>query len=129
MDGEWRPPIVRLINLYIFSSSIFCGLIVFQVSFSIFYKIIPYYFFNLLLLGHDRPWILVFFFRARITCFLTQGSTYFVLPVPMRKCLGKHSCRSSFPIASHTKSYLLFSTRTYNCTLRILCVIVEIQTH
>ena len=24
--------------------------------------------------------------------------TYFILAVPMRKCLGKHSCMSSFPI-------------------------------
>ena len=54
-----------------------------------------------------------FFFRACMPCFFLYFSThasllaffvvslsYFVLAVPMRECLGKHSCMSSpFPIA------------------------------
>ena len=50
-----------------------------------------------------------FFFRARFTSFHTHANLpitssvslcYFILAVPMRECLGKHSCMSSpFPIA------------------------------
>ena len=58
-------------------------------------------------LGSDRPSCPLF--RARLTfsifkpLFLTTSSvslSYFILAVPIRECLGKHSCASfSFPIA------------------------------
>ena len=57
--------------------------------------------------GGDRPSGL--FFRARFTSFYTHplfllsssvSLSYFIIAVPMRECLGKHTCMSSpFPIA------------------------------
>ena len=35
--------------------------------------------------------------------------SYSILAVPMRKCLGKHSCMSSYISYSHTGWYLFFS--------------------
>ena len=59
-------------------------------------------------LGCDRPSGLLLFVPAVLFSTLTPlfcpsssvSLTYFVLAVPMRECLGKHSCTSSpFPIA------------------------------
>ena len=59
-------------------------------------------------LGCDRPAGLLFFVPALLLSILTHlflpsssvSLCYFILAVPMRECLGKHSCMSSpFPIA------------------------------
>ena len=59
-------------------------------------------------LGCDRPSGLLFFATALLFSILTPlvlppssvSLSYFILAVPMRKCLGKHSCMSyPFPIA------------------------------
>ena len=54
-------------------------------------------------LGCDRPSGLLLFVPAVLFSILTPSSvswSYFILAVPMRECLGKHSCMSSqFPIA------------------------------
>ena len=59
-------------------------------------------------LGCDRPSGLLLFVPAVLFSILTPlfcpsssvSLSYFILAVPMRKCLGKHSCMSSpFPVA------------------------------
>ena len=59
-------------------------------------------------LGSGRPSGLLFVVSALILSILAPlflpssflSLSYFILAVPMRKCLGKHSCTSStFPIA------------------------------
>ena len=59
-------------------------------------------------LGCDRPWGLLLFVPAVLFSILTPlfcpsssvSLSYFILAVPMRECLGKHSCMSfPFPIA------------------------------
>ena len=68
-------------------------------------------------LGCDRPSGLLLFVPAVLFSILTPlfcvsssvSWTYFILAVPMRECLGKHSCMSSpFPIAilNGTSSFL-----------------------
>ena len=53
--------------------------------------------------------------------------SYFVLAVPMRKCLGKHSCMSSsFPIVILNDTSF-FRQCNYKCTMRIWRDIVEIR--
>ena len=54
--------------------------------------------------------------------------SYFILAVPMRKCLGKHSCMSSsFPIAILNDTSFFWQCN-YKCTLRIRRDMVEIRT-
>ena len=67
-------------------------------------------------LGCDRPLGLLLFVPAVLFSILTPlfcvssvSLSYFILTVPMRECLGKHSCMSSqFPIAilNGTSSFL-----------------------
>ena len=68
-------------------------------------------------LGCDRPSGLLLFVPAVLFSVLTPlfrasssvSLSYFILAVPMRECLGKHSCMSSqFPIAilKGTSSFL-----------------------
>ena len=62
---------------------------------------------NVFLLGCDRPSELLLFVPALLLSILTPllpsssvSLSYFVLAVPMRECLGNHSCMSSpCPIA------------------------------
>ena len=90
--------------------SSFCFLsIEFHWTFSISYKILPYFFYYYCIeLGCDRPSGLLLFVPALLLSILTPlfcvsstvSLSYFVLAVPMPKCLGKHSCMSSpCPIA------------------------------
>ena len=45
----------------------------------------------------------------------TVSSSYFILAVPMRKCLGKHSCMSStFPIAILNCTFFFHSVKAMN---------------
>ena len=74
-------------------------------------------------LGCDRP-LGHFFFRARLLfsiltpLFLPPSSislSYFILAVPMSKCLGKHSCMSSpFPIAILNGTFFFRSVNSMN---------------
>ena len=63
-------------------------------------------------LGCDRPSGLLLFVSAVLFPYSRLSSvplSYFILAVPMRECLGKHSCMSSpFPIAilNGTSSFL-----------------------
>ena len=58
-------------------------------------------------LGGSQAFVTSFFVTALLLSMLTHlflssslSLSYFILAVPMRKCLGKHSCmRSQFPIA------------------------------
>ena len=98
----------------------FCFLLIeFHCSFSISYKILPDYMFIIIVfrLGCDRPSGLLLFVPAVLfsilTCLFCVSSSvslsYFILAVPMRERLGKHSCMSSpFPIAimNGTSSFL-----------------------
>ena len=67
-------------------------------------------------LGSHRPSALLFFVPAIFLSILTPHFlaslsvylSYFILAVPMRECLGKHSCTSS-PVPHHTEWYLIFS--------------------
>ena len=78
-------------------------------AFSIFYKILPYYaYYYYILIRIDYAVGTSFFLvPALLLSILTPvflsasvALSYFILAVPWRKCLGKHSCMSySFPIA------------------------------
>ena len=93
-------------------------LIEFHCTFSISFKILPdYVYYYCISLGCDRPSGLLLFVPAVLFSILTPlfcpSSTvplsYFILAVPMRECLGKHSCMSSsFPTAilNGTSSFL-----------------------
>ena len=67
-------------------------------------------------LGCDRPSGLLLFVRALLLSILTLlflpsssvSLSYFVLAVPMRECLRKHSCMGSLMSYSHTEWYLPF---------------------
>ena len=87
----------------------FCFLsIEFNCTFSISYEILPYLFIIIVFrLGCDRPSGLLLFVPTVLFYILTPlfcvsssvSLSYLVLAVPIRKCLGKHSCMSSsFPI-------------------------------
>ena len=82
----------------------FCFLsIEIHCTFSISYKILPYFIFIVFWLGCDRPSGLLLFvpavvFSILVPLFCVSSSvslSYFILAVPMRECLGKHSCISS----------------------------------
>ena len=69
-------------------------------------------------LGCDRPSGLILFVPAILFSILTPlfclsssvSLSYFILAVPMRECLGKHSCMSSqFPIAILNGTYSFLS--------------------
>ena len=72
------------------------------------------------LLGCDRPSELLLFvpvvhFSILMPLFCVSSSvslSYFILAVPMRECLGKHSCMSSqFPIAPIKKFIVMATSR------------------
>ena len=128
----------RVDDLWFFEYlSSFCFLsIEFHCTFSISYKILPYFVYYYCILV--RMWYAVgtSFIRARCTFFHTHASLlcvfvcliYFILAVPMRKCLGKHSCMSnSFPIVILNDTSF-FRQCNYKCTLRIQRDMVEIRT-
>ena len=83
----------------------FCFLLVeFHCSFSISYKILPDYVFIIIIfrLGYDGPSGLLLFVPTVLFSILTPLFcvssvllSYFILAVPMRECLGKHSRMSS----------------------------------
>ena len=88
----------------------FCFLsIEFRYSFSISYKILLYFaYFIVVWVRCDRPSGLLLFVPALLLSIITPlflpsssvSLSYFVLAVPMRECLGGHSCMSSpCPIA------------------------------
>ena len=71
----------------------------FHCTFSISYKILPYFVIIIVFwLGCDRPSGLLLFVPALLLSILTPlflpsssvSLSYFVLAVPMRECLGKH---------------------------------------
>ena len=73
--------------------------------------------------GCDRPSVLLFFlcplcFFPHSPLFLSSSSvslSYFILAVPMRECLGKHSCMSSpFPIAILNGTFFFRSVKAMN---------------
>ena len=97
--------------------SSFCFLsIEFHCTFSISYKILPFLFIIIVFrLGCDRPSGLLLFVPAVLFSILTPlfcvslsvSLSYVVLAVPMRKCLGKHSCMSSpCPVAILNGTFL-----------------------
>ena len=74
-------------------------------------------------LGCDRPSGLLFFVPALLLSTLTPfflpsssvSLSYFILAVPMRECLGKHSCMSSpFPIAILNGTFFVRSVKAMN---------------
>ena len=74
-------------------------------------------------LGSDRPPGLIFFVPALLLSILTPfflpsssvSFSYFILAVPMRECLRKHSCMSSPTSCSHTEWYtFLFRETTWS---------------
>ena len=105
------------LSFFVYLSPFFL-LIEFNCSFSIFYKILPDYVYYYYI--STRIWYAVgtSFIRARCTFSIltplfcvssTVSLSYFILAVPRRECLGKHSCMSSqFPIAilNGTSSFL-----------------------
>ena len=110
-EGGW------LVIFRLFKSILFL-LIEFHCSFSISYKILPDYVYYFCI--SIRMWQAVgtCFIRARFTfsiltrLFCPSSSvslSYFILAVPMRECVGKHSCMSSqfpIPILNGTSSFL-----------------------
>ena len=93
--GGWM--ICHFLNIL----SPFCFLLIeFDWIFSISYKILQYYLFIIVFwLGCDRVSRLLIFVPALLLSILMPlflpSLSYFILAVPMRECLGKHSCRSS----------------------------------
>ena len=95
----------------------FCFLsIEFHSTFSISYKILPYFVYYYFRLGCDRTSGLLFVPALLLSMltplFLPSSSvslSYFVLAVPIRECLGKHSCMSSpCPLAILNHGTFLF---------------------
>ena len=96
----------------------FCFLLIeFHCLFSFLIKYYHILFLILCWLGCDRPSGLLLFVPAELFSILTPlfcpsssvSLSYFILAVPMRECLAKHSCMSSpFPIAmlNGTSSFL-----------------------
>ena len=88
-------------------------------------------------LGCDRPSGLLLFVSALLFSILTPlflpsssvSLSYFVLAVPMRECLGKHSCMSSpFPITI-LNGTCFFPTVQLKCTMCIRSEKLEIVFH
>ena len=104
----------------------FCFLVIeFHSTFSIFYKILYFVYYYCILVGCDRPLGLLLFVPALLLSILTPlfspsssvSLSYFVLAVPMRECLGKHSCVSSpYPMAILNGTFL-FSRGEIVCNL------------
>ena len=106
--------------------SSFCFLsIEFHYTFSI--SVIKYYQIMLIIivfwLGCDRPSGHLFFMSALLFSILTPlflppssvSLSYFILAVPTRRRLGKHSCMSSqFPIAILNGAFLFRSVKAMN---------------
>ena len=98
----------RFVIFRIFQSIFFCKLN-FIVRFSISIKYYHIMFIIIVFrLGCDMPSGFIFFVPALLLSILTPlflpsssvSLPYFILAVPMRECLGKHSCKSSpFPKA------------------------------
>ena len=108
------------LSFFEYLSPFYFLLIEFHCTFSISYKILPYfvyYYYILIRLGSDRlsgllSFVPAFLFSILTPLFLSSSSvplSYFSLAVPMRECVGKHLCMSSpFPIAilNGTSSFL-----------------------
>ena len=85
-------------------------------------------------LGCDRPSGLLFFVPALLLSTLTPlflsssvSLSYFILAVPMRECLGKHSCMSSpFPIAILNCTFFFRSVKSMNNWKRSAIIITII---
>ena len=98
-----------------------------QLNFIVLFFLIKYYHILFIIivfwLGCDRPSGLLFFVPALLFSILTPlflppssvYLSYFILAVPMHKCLGKHSCMSSpFSIAILNGTFFLRSVRAMN---------------
>ena len=75
-----------------------------------------------------RPFALRFFVPALLLSMLTHlflssflSLPYFILADPMRKCLGKHSCMSSFPIVILNDTSFFSDSATTSAQKRIRC--------
>ena len=70
-------------------------------------------------------WDLIFscplYFFPCISSYLLLFLSYFILAVPMRKCLGKHSCKSSFPIDILNDTSFFSDSATSSAQKRIRC--------
>ena len=122
-------------------SNIYVHFIFCQLSFIVLFQFLIKYYHILFIiivfwLGCDRPSGLLLFVPDVLFSILTPlfcvsstvSLSYFILAVPMRKCLGKHSCMSSsFPIVILNDTFF-FRQCTYKCTLRIRRDMVEIRT-
>ena len=118
----------RVDDLWFFEYlSPFCLLLIeFLCIFSIPCKTLPYFVFIIVFwLGCDRPSGLLLFVPALLLSILTPlflpsssvSLSYFVLAVPIRECLGKHSCMSSaYPIAILNSTFI-FSRGEIVCNL------------
>ena len=96
----------------------FCFLLIeFHCTFPFFIKFHQIVYYYCIRLGCDRPSGLLLFVRtvlfSILTLFFCPSSSvslsYFILAVPMRECLGKHSCMSSpfhVAILNGTASFL-----------------------
>ena len=88
------------------------------------------------LLGSDRPSRLLFvpvLLLSILTPLFSPSSSvslsYFILPVPMRECLGKHSCMSpTFPIVI-LNGTCFFCQCNYKCTACIRSEKLETVKH
>ena len=101
-------------------------LIEFHCSFFISYEILPYFvYYYCIWLGRDRPSGLLLFVPALLLSMLTPlflpcssvSLSYFVLAVPMRECLGKHSCMSCPCSIAILNGTFLFSPGEIVCNL------------
>ena len=107
--------------------SLFCFLLIeFHCTFSISYKILPYFvYYYCILVGCDRPSGLLLFVPALLLSILTSlflpsssvSLCYFVLTFPMRECFGKHSYMSSQCPIAILNGTLLFSRGEIICNL------------
>ena len=100
----------------------------FRCTFSISYKILIYFVYIIVFwLGCDRPSGFLLFVSALLLSILTSlflpsssvALSYFVLAVPMRECLGKHSCISSPCPITILNGTFLFSRGEIVCNLEL----------
>ena len=126
----------------IFKSILF-SLIEFLCTFSIPYKILTDYVYYYSILIRIVYAVGTFFFRVPFTFFDTHVSpssvfslltvslflSYLIFAVPIRKCLGKHSCMSStFPISILNRTDVFWQCN-YKCTMCIRSEKLEIVQH
>ena len=76
-----------------------------------------------------RPSGIHFFVPALLLSMLTHllsSLSYFILAVPMHKCLEKHSCMSSFPIVLLYDTSFFPDSATTSAQKRIRCELVTL---